>query len=248
MTNLEWCIDYLKRYNDITSYFNGIDFNTFRGLMNITMPINLSQEYYAKQDDVLQELLKEKEIVNVDTFKEGISLFKGDITILKADAIVNACNEKLLGCFVPGHHCIDNAIHTFAGLQVRRDMMEIMERQGKDEESGKCKVSGAYNLPSKYIFHTVGPIYSGIMKDNIDLFNCYYSCLKKADDMGLNSIVFCSLSTGIYGFPIEKACDIAVGTVSKYLKEENKNIKRVVFDVFSEGDKDVYTRRINKIN
>ena len=212
------------------------------------MPINLSDEFYDKQDGVIKEIVAKKEIFNVDNVDDGISLYKGDITLIKADAIVNACNNKLLGCFVPGHHCIDNAIHSYAGLEVRRDLMKVMEEQGHDEENGKCKVTKAYNLPSKYIFHTVGPVYSGSKQDTLDLESCYLSCLKVADKMKLDSIVFCSLSTGIFGFPIEKASEIAIRTVKKYLEEENKNIKKVIFNLFSDGDYDVYDRKIKEIN
>lgn len=223
--NLKWCVSYLKEYNQIKEDLD-YDWSTFRALLNITMPINLSDEFYKRQDIVLKEELNKKNIVDESFFKKGISLFKGDITLLKVDAITNACNSKMLGCFVPGHHCIDNAIHTYAGLEVRRDMMEIMNKQGHDEANGLVKVSKGYNLPSKFIFHTVGPIYSRIKQDDIDLANSYYSCLKKADEMKLKSIAFCSLSTGIFGFPIEKASIIAIETVKRYLKEENKNIEK----------------------
>ena len=247
MDDLRWCIDYLKEVNNINQKLR-YDFDTLRALLNITIPSNLSTEFYNKQDNGLKELLSKKKIVDVKEFEDGISLYKGDITLIKADAIVNACNNKMLGCFVPGHHCIDNAIHSFAGLQVRRDMMNMMLIQGYDEPNGKCKVTKGYNLPSKFIFHTVGPIYKGNIQDEIDLKNCYLSCLKKADEMKLESICFCSLSTGLYGFPIEKASLIAISTVKKYLKEDNKNIKKVIFDVFSEGDFDVYNRKIKEIN
>ena len=248
MDDIKWCINYLKDKNNIKSlnYLN--DESAFRALQNITMPYNLSDEFYIRQDNVLHEILSKKVIVDSSLFNDDISVYKGDITLIKADAIVNACNNKLLGCFVPGHHCIDNAIHSFAGLQVRRDLMKVMEEQGYDEPNGKCKVTDAYNLPSKYIFHTVGPIYSGSMQDDIDLKNCYLSCLKKANEMKLESIVFCSLSTGIFGFPIEKASSIAVRTVKEYLEKENKTIKKVIFDVFSEYDYEVYNRRIKEIN
>ena len=126
--------------------------------------------------------------------------------------------------------------------------MKVMKEQGHDEENGKCKVTKAYNLPSKYIFHTVGPVYSGLKQDTLDLESCYLSCLKVADKMKLDSIVFCSLSTGIFGFPIEKASEIAIRTVKKYLEEENKNIKKVIFNLFSDGDYDVYNRKIKEIN
>ena len=240
MTDLKWCINYLKEYNHLKELPILDDYATFRALLNITMPNNLSDEFYDKQDKALQNILSHKQIVDITSFKEGISLYKGDITLIKADAIVNACNSQMLGCFIPGHHCIDNAIHSFAGLQVRRDMMEIMNKQGYEEPNGQVKVSKAYNLPSKFIFHTVGPIYSGTHRDEIDLMNCYYSCLRKADEMKLESIVFCSLSTGIFGFPIEKACKIAIKCVESYLKEENKNIKKVIFDVFSNNDFKTY--------
>lgn len=247
MTYLNWCIDYLKGYNHISQNLE-YGWPTLRALLNVTMPYGLSDEFYKKQDEVIKEIISKKEIFDVDHVDDGVSLYKGDITGIKADAIVNACNNKLLGCFVPGHHCIDNAIHSFAGLEVRRDLMKVMEEQGHDEENGKCKVTKAYNLPSKYIFHTVGPVYSGSKQDNVDLESCYLSCLKMADEMGLNSIVFCSLSTGIFGFPIEKASEIAMKTVKKYLEEENKNIKKVIFNLFSDGDYDVYRRKIKEIN
>ena len=248
MEDIKWCINYLKDKNNIKSLIDLDDKSTFRALQNITMPYDLSDEFYLKQDKVLKEILSKKEVVDAKIFSDGISIYKGDITLIKADAIVNACNSKLLGCFVPGHHCIDNAIHSFAGLQVRRDLIKVMEDQGHDEENGKCKVTSAYNLPSKYIFHTVGPVYSGSNQDDIDLKSCYLSCLKMADKMKLESIVFCSLSTGIFGFPIEKASSIAVKTVKEYLKKENKTIKKVIFDVFSDRDYEVYNRRIKEIN
>ena len=246
MGNIDFCINYLKEINGINERLDS-SFANFRALLNITMPFNLSDEFYSKQDAVLKEELSHKVVVDISSFKEGISLYQGDITLIKSDAIVNACNSKMLGCFVPGHHCIDNAIHSFAGLQVRRDMMEIMAKQGHDELNGQVKVTKAYNLPSKYIFHTVGPIYSGINRNNVDLMNCYYSCLKEADKRGLESIVFCSLSTGVFGFPIEKACRIALKCVNDYLKEENKNIKKVVFDVFSDSDFQTYKNAMKEV-
>ena len=242
MTDIKWCIDYLKQYNGIDALPQMPDEALFRSLQNITMPYDLSEEFYQKQDAVLQEILSRKDITNVADFEDGISLWKGDITLLKADAIVNACNNKMLGCFVPGHHCIDNAIHSFAGLQVRRDMLAIMKEQGHDEPNGECKVTKAYNLPSKFIFHTVGPIYSGKAQDEIDLKNCYLSCLKKADEMGLDSLVFCCLSTGVFGYPNDKAAELAVKTVRQHLEGTDSNVKKVVFNVFLDKDYDIYKR------
>ena len=242
MTDIRWCIDYLKQYNGIDALPKMPDEALFRSLQNITMPYDISEEFYQKQDAVLQDFFSRKDITNVADFEEGISLWKGDITLLKADAIVNACNNKMLGCFVPGHHCIDNAIHSFAGLQVRRDMLAIMKEQGHDEPNGECKVTKAYNLPSKFIFHTVGPIYSGKAQDEIDLKNCYLSCLKKADEMGLDSLVFCCLSTGVFGYPNDKAAELAVKTVRQHLEGTDSNVKKVVFNVFLDKDYDIYKR------
>lgn len=246
MSDIKWCIDYLKDYNHIKDELS-YDWSTFRALLNITMPVNISDEFYQKQDKVLKDILSSKEITDISSFPNGISLYKGDITLIKADAIVNACNSQMLGCFVPGHHCIDNAIHSFAGLEVRRDMLEMMNKQGHEEPNGQVKVSSGYNLPAKYIFHTVGPIYSGMHRDETDLASCYYSCLRKADEMKLDSIVFCSLSTGIFGFPIEKAGRIAIKCVNSYLKEENKNIKKVIFDVFSDSDFETYKKNMKEV-
>lgn len=237
-----WCIHYLKCYNKVYNVPLERPEAQLRALMNITMPVDLSEEFYARQDGVLSAYLAQKEITDVSQFEDGISVNVGDITLIRADAIVNACNNKMLGCFVPGHVCIDNAIHSFAGLQVRRDMMAIMAAQGHDEPNGMCKVTPGYNLPSRYIFHTVGPIYSGSRQDEIDLANCYLSCLKKADEMGLTSIVFCCIATGLYGFPGKKAADIAVRTVRQYIADSNRHLKKVVFDVFSEEDYDIYDR------
>lgn len=250
MNDIKWCIDYLKKYNHIDEKIVLPDDKALRALMNITMPIDLSDEFYERQDKAIQEIIKKKQIVDVDELDEiedRIVLYKGDITSLKADAIVNACNEKLLGCFVPLHNCIDNAIHSFAGLQVRRDLLKVMTEQGHDEINGQVKVTKGYNLPSSYIFHTVGPkVYGKVTQENEDdLKSCYVNCLKKSDELELKTLVFCSISTGIYGFPIEKACRIAINCTKEYLR--NSNIKRVVFDVFSEDDYEIYYRTIKEI-
>ena len=247
MTDLEWCIDYLLKVNNTNRRSIGLGFDIFRGLLNITMPINLSDEFYERQDRVLQDLLKGKNITSDSEFNNGLSVYNGDITLIKVDAIVNACNSQMLGCFVPNHRCVDNAIHSFAGLEVRRDMMELMNKQGHPEPNGMCKVTKGYNLPAKYIFHTVGPIYSGDKQDEIDLRNCYLSCLREADKMNLKSICFSSISTGIFGYPIIDASKIAIETSYNYLKTENKNIEKIIFDCFSERDYSVYNRQIKEI-
>ena len=254
MNDIRWCIDYLKAYNNIYQNIALPDNQAFRKLMNITMPIDLSNEFYRLQDKVLQKQLKEKTITDVDDLipiDENIYLWQGDITTIKADGIVNACNSKLLGCFQPLHHCIDNAIHSFAGLQVRRDLIKIMKEQGHDEENGNAKITSAYNLPSKYILHTVGPITNGnpSKKDKEDLKNCYLSCMKLADEQNLKSIVFCSISTGLYGYPIQNASRVAVKTIQEYLKSNlNTSIQKVVFKTFTRSDYYVYYRTIKEMD
>lgn len=248
MNDMKWCIEYLKDYNNIKEDVHLKDDLALRALMNVTMPYDLTDEYYQKQDKVLKELLFTKRMIDVNDLKPIINqvyLYLGDITLIKADAIVNACNSKLLGCFQPLHACIDNAIHSFAGLQVRRDL--IKELNGMEEENGKCRVTKGYNLYSKYIFHTVGPIYTHSKQNEIDLRNCYYSCLKKADEMNLKSIVFCSLSTGVFGYPMDLASEITINTVLKYLKEENKNIEKVVFNLFKESDFNTYLKKLTDL-
>lgn len=252
MKNIDWCIDYLRKINNINQKTNLSKDKELRALMNITMPLNLTNEFYLKQDLAIKELYKEKVVIDVDDIspiKNNIYLYKGDITLIKADAIVNACNEKLLGCFHPLHNCIDNAIHSFAGLEVRRDLIMIMEKQGKDEGNGKCKVTKAYNLPSKYIFHTVGPkVYENVTKENkIDLENCYLSCLNKANEMNIKSIVFPCISTGIYGYPKEDAAKLAYLTIKKYLEDNlNTSLNKIIFNVFTEEDYEYYKRIIIK--
>ncbi len=250
MDELKYCISYLAKVNNINVEELKNDFSTFRGLMNITMPYELSDEYYLNQDIVLKNELNKKDIIDVNNleYKNHLAIFKGDITTLKADAIVNACNSKLLGCFVPNHSCIDNAIHSFAGLQVRRDLLQIMEEQGYEEENGSCKVTKGYSLPSKYIFHTVGPIVKNkLTYSNIfDLTSCYKECLKKACEMKLKSIVFCCISTGIYGFPKDKASKIAISVCKEYLlNNKDTTIDKIIFNVFGLEDYEYYKRNID---
>ena len=171
-------------------------------------------------------------------------LWQGDITTLKVDAIVNAANSKLLGCFVPLHNCIDNVIHSSAGLQLREECNKIMEMQDRDEEVGKAKITSAYNLPSKYVIHTVGPaIPQGLKpsgKDCEALANCYKSCLEIATSYKLESLAFCCISTGVFNFPQKLAAEIAVKTVEDYLDLNETTLENVIFDVFSDDDYSIY--------
>ena len=215
----------------------------FRALCNVRPPMLVSAEFLSLQNEYLTERKKERGVVDVEKFAYtvGISLFKGDITTLNAEAIVNAANSAMLGCFHPLHNCIDNAIHSAAGVQVRLDCNDIMK--GREAENGEVIVTKAYNLPSKFIFHTVGPIVNGrTTKENkSDLAKCYRNCLIKADEMKLKSIAFCCISTGVFGYPNEEAADLAVKTVRKYKAQTDSRIK-VIFNVFTEKDYDIYKR------
>ena len=215
-----------------------------RGLMNIRMPHPVKKEILEVQDAYLQEEKKRKGIVELENLEEiqpGIILWQGDITKLACDAIVNAANSGMTGCYVPNHRCIDNCIHTFAGMQLREECTEMIEEQGYAEPTGKAKITKAYNLPCKYILHTVGPIIQGKLtkKDCELLKSCYTSCLTLAAENGLESVAFCCISTGEFHFPNEKAAEIAVNTVKEFLKQ-NTSVRKVIFNVFKDLDKTIY--------
>ncbi len=240
--NEEFLIRELKKYSDYDNEELMPPYR-IRAMMNRVLPLSLSEEFYKKQDEYLS--MDRGIIVDVNKleFNHQVALYKGDITLIKADAIVNAGNSQLLGCFHPLHNCIDNCIHSYAGLQVRRDLIRILN--GRKVSNAEVIVTKGYNLPSKYIFHTVGPIYNASKQNEIDLRNCYLNCLRKADEMNLESIVFCSLSTGVFGYPIEKASKIAIETVKQYIYETKTKIN-VIFDLFAEEDLKVYERTIKK--
>ena len=183
----------------------------------------------------------DSELLPPSSLDGRLVLWRGDITTLKIDAIVNAANSALRGCFVPCHSCIDNIIHTYAGVQLRLDCDTIMNEQGYEEPTGQAKITPAYNLPSRYVIHTVGPIVSGKLtkKHCRQLADCYCSCLGLAAENGLKSIAFCCISTGEFHFPQQKAAEIAVKTVREYLKQDT-SIERVVFNVFKPEDQEIY--------
>lgn len=168
-------------------------------------------------------------------------MWKGDITRLNIDAIVNAANHKLLGCFYPCHNCIDNAIHSSAGVQLRLECAEIMKKQSSDEQIGNAKITKAYCLPCKYVIHTVGPIIQGHLTDKHckQLSNCYKSCLSLAVENNLKSIAFCCISTGEFHFPNEIAAKIAIRETLNFL-EKNESIEKIVFNVFKNKDYEIY--------
>lgn len=221
-------------------------FDLYRSLVNIREAKPVPQQFIDIQDEMLQEEIQRKGIVYFDDNKDNISIWKGDITRLKVDAIVNAANSQMEGCFVPGHHCIDNAIHTFAGVQLRNECYRMMKRQGFLEPTGKAKITKAYNLPCQYILHTVGPIIRGNVtkKDEILLASCYESCLRLAEKNNVKTIAFCCISTGVFHFPNEKAAQIAIKTVRDYLN--NSKIEKVIFNVFKDEDELIYYRLLNE--
>ena len=217
-----------------------------RSLMNIRSPRPISDEFLKVQDEYLSEEVEIKGVIDsaslpVSSLDSRLVLWRGDITALKIDAIVNAANSALRGCFVPCHSCVDNIIHSVSGIQLRLTCDKIMNEQGFDEPTGKAKITPAYNLPSKYVIHTVGPIVSGHLTDKHcrQLADCYRSCLEAAAGKGLRSIAFCGISTGEFHFPQKKAAGIAVETVRNFL-EQDSSIERVVFNVFKEEDYEIY--------
>lgn len=217
-----------------------------RGLMNIREPKEISPEFLKIQDEYLQEETRRKGIVTLDELtplQEGIYLWQGDITRLAADAIVNAANSGMTGCYQPNHSCIDNCIHTFGGVQMRLECAQIMEEQGYPEPTGRAKITKGYNLPARYVLHTVGPIIRGAVtkQDEELLASCYRSCLELAEENNLESVAFCCISTGVFCFPNERAAEIAVETVKDYQKHVKKKME-VVFNVFLEKDYDIYRR------
>lgn len=251
---LNYLIHYLlnedKQYTGFSIPSNEVDKKKLlRSLMNMRPPKKISQEFLKIQDLYLHEELQNQGITILKDLirkRPQIYLWQGDITKLKVNAIVNAGNSTLLGCFIPCHGCIDNAIHSYAGIQLRLECQHIIEKQGVSESTGKAKITKGYNLPATYVFHTVGPIVQGGLtkKDCKLLVSCYRSCLELADAYRLKSIAFCCISTGEFHFPNDIAGKIAVDTVERYLKETNSEIE-VVFNVFKEKDYQIYKRLLD---
>ena len=217
-----------------------------RGLMNVRAPQRIGADFLQVQDDYLQDETAAKgmtDLADLTPVQPGLYLWQGDITTLKCDAIVNAANSGMTGCYVPNHRCIDNAIHTFAGVEFRLACAELMERQGYPEPTGQAKITPAFNLPCRFVLHTVGPIINGRVtgKDKNRLESCYRSCLELAAENGLESVAFCCISTGEFRFPNELAAEIAVRTVREFLKKQT-SVKKVIFNVFKDLDKRIYEK------
>ena len=234
-----------------------------RSLMNIRMPGPMDADTLRLQDEYLAERAREKGIVRIEDiptvkeaygsrrpFADRLSIWQGDITRLAADAIVNAANSQMLGCFVPMHTCIDNCIHTFAGVQLRaacdRQMSALREKYGQDYEQPTAvpMLTEAYNLPAKKVIHVVGPIVEWGLTAALeaDLANCYINTLDMCRENGLRSVAFCCISTGVFRFPNDRAAEIAVGSVTDWLSGHSGDMDRVIFNVFKDADKALYEK------
>ncbi len=221
-----------------------------RSLMNVRPPIPAAKEFLRVQDAYLKQMTLEKGIVDAASLPanakdERLILWQGDITTLQCDAIVNAANSQMLGCFSPCHGCIDNIIHAMAGVQMRLACHEIMQKQGHEEPAGHAKITPGFNLPAKYVLHTVGPIIDDEVaaEDEALLASCYQKCLALAAQKGLRSVAFCCISTGVFRFPPERAAEIAIQTVKEYLWQD-ATIQRVVFNVFKDSDLAIYQEKL----
>ena len=217
-----------------------------RGLMNVRAPQLSGEAFLRVQDAYLQGEIAAKgitDLIDLTPLRPGLYLWQGDITSLRCDAIVNAANSGMTGCYVPNHACIDNVIHSFAGVELRRVCGELMEQQGCAEPTGQAKITPAFNLPCRYVLHTVGPIVSGRVsrRDEALLASCYRACLELAAENKLESVAFCCISTGLFHFPNERAAEIAVETVTQFMQKKT-SVEKVIFNVFKAVAKEIYTR------
>ena len=231
-----------------------------RSLMNIRMPKMMPASVLQVQDEYLRGRIQENGIVTLNeiptiadqgsrnAFADKLSIWQGDITRLAVDAIVNAANSQMLGCFVPMHTCIDNCIHTFAGIQLRaecdRQMRKLRAEYGSDYEQPTAvpMLTDGYNLPTKKVVHIVGPIVQGRLTKDLeqDLSDCYKNTLDLCLENGLKSVAFCCISTGVFHFPNRRAAEIAVKTVADWMKQHPAAMERVIFNVFKDEDKAYY--------
>ncbi len=219
-----------------------------RGLMNVRAPGEIGADFLAVQDDYLRAETAAKGITalaDLTAVEPGLYLWQGDITTLAVDAIVNAANSGMTGCYVPGHNCIDNCIHTFAGVQLRLDCARLMAEQGHPEPTGSAKITPGYDLPCRYVLHTVGPIVEGALtaEHREQLRSCYVSCLELAAAQGLESVAFCGISTGVFRFPKQEAARIAVDTVRSWLWD-HRGPEKVIFVVHSGENYRIYEQAL----
>lgn len=242
MERLEKLISYLAPDLDLPQTQEEQEW-VLRSLMNLWEPKVMPAEFWSLQDAYLQETLAQKKVTGLSDLQEvepQIYLWQGDITSLEVGAIVNAANSQLLGCFVPHHPCIDNTIHSQAGLQLRLACYQLMKVQGHLEATGQAKITPAYNLPADYVIHTVGPIIQTEVgpQDEELLASSYQKSLELAVEKGLTSIAFCCISTGEFRFPQKLAAEIAVRTVRNFIKEHPEI--NIIFNVFKDEDREIY--------
>ena len=246
---IQWLLKERPEYRDLSiPSESDSQRQLLRGLMNIRAPQRTDAEFLKTQDAYLQGETAAKgitDIAGLTPIQPGLYLWQGDITTLKCDAIVNAANSGMTGCYIPNHRCIDNAIHTYAGVELRLACAELMEQQGHPEPTGQAKITPAFNLPCRYVLHTVGPIIDGrVTKEDKELLaSCYRSCLELAAENGLESVAFCCISTGEFHFPNDLAAEIAVRTVKEFLKKQT-SVKKVIFNVFKDLDKAIYEKQL----
>ncbi|KAG4105593.1 A1pp-domain-containing protein [Neocallimastix lanati (nom. inval.)] len=261
-TLITYLINYLLKENSqALGTLPETDFNekfqTYKSLCNVRLPNPISEEYLENEKNFFQELNKYRNIQTVDMivplsrtypstthnnkYKDILALWQGDITTLAIDAIVNAANSEGLGCFQPSHRCIDNIIHTYAGVSLRLECHEKM-KEIHYLETGQAFITGGHNLPSKHVIHTVGPIIQYEVSDSKkkDLADCYWNSLKLAMEAGLKTIAFPCISTGIFRFPQDLASEIAIRTVLKFLDTQNYSFQRIIFNVYSDSDFAIY--------
>ena len=244
----QYLLNEMPQYREQAEQFGNYyteQFRLFRSLVNVRPPMAAKRDFLTLQDEFLKEETKKKGITCISELtplREDIYIWQGDITALRCDAIVNAANSRMLGCFCPCHECIDNAIHTYAGVQLRLSCANLMKEQGHEEPEGKAKITYAFNLPSKYVLHTVGPIICGNVgkTDEEILASCYCSCLELAEKNNVGSIAFCCISTGEFHFPNRPAAKIAIDSVSKHKDSTESKIK-VIFNVFKDIDYEIYS-------
>lgn len=239
-----------------------------RSLMNIRMPGRMKEDVLRVQDEFLSEEAVEKGIVTVEEiptvreqygcsgpYAQKLSVWQGDITRLSVDAVVNAANSKMLGCFVPCHRCIDNAIHSAAGIQLREECSHYMRRRKMqygstyEEPTGQAVLTKGYGLPAKHVIHTVGPIVGRRLTESLkkDLENCYQNVLKCCVENGIRTAAFCCISTGEFRFPNDEAARIAAGTVLRFMEEYGQEFDRVIFNVFQDADREIYERELRAV-
>lgn len=261
MENVDYLIQYLLEENpevkiNKTPININEKFNLYRSLCNVRQAKPISDEFIQKEEEFLEEIIKNKNITSIDDIDildkvypnnnqnngDKLCLWRGDITSLKSGAIVNAANSQGLGCFIPGHNCIDNQINTYAGIPLRLECNEHMKTLNYNLPTGEAFITKAYNLPSDYVIHTVGPIIQSTVTNKHEelLANCYKNCLRLAQKNNIRSLAFCSISTGVFRFPKDLACQIALKTVNDYLNEYGDNFDKIVFNVYSKEALEIY--------